>query len=174
MENDKAVARAFRAYPELTDRHKEFLRLMLLGGLSPERAGEAAGFGSGGHFSVLRTPAVAAALHEAVQAGLQADAPASLAVLRSIRDDEKAPAGVRSEIALKLLRLAGHVEPTKADSTGDHRALSEMTSEELRQFIERNQVEVDRLEGELAARAKPVSAPVVAPKESDVTPNFME
>lgn len=149
----------------LSEKQRQFL-IYVLEGEPPGRASELAGFAGNSWLYLMRVPAVTAALHEAVQHSLQGDSAINLKVLRKIRDNEKAPAGVRADIALKLLRLAGHVEPTKQDD-GPQKQLSEMSGDELRTFIERNQAEIDRLEGELAARAQEVSAPASDPIESD-------
>jgi hypothetical protein len=157
----------------LSEQQQKFVSALMIGKSAADSA-EAAGFHKLSWSQLMAHPAVAAAVHECMQLALQADAPVNLQTLRKIRDDEKAPAGVRSEIALKLMRLAGHVEPTKRDDSDAHRSLSEMTGEELRRYIDRNQEEIDRLEGELAARAKPVSAPDSAPNESADDTNFLE
>lgn len=79
-------------------------------------------------------------------------------VLKTLRDDKNTPARTRADIGLKLMAMAGHgVTERKAD---DSKQLSEMSSSELLAFVERNQAEIDRLEAELAARAKEVSAPI--------------
>lgn len=147
----------------LSEKHLAFVQAVNQG-LPPTRAAEVAGFHPLSCTQLLRNPSIAAALHEAVQMDLQADAAVNLKVLRSIRDDKEAPKGVRADIAIKLMRLAGHVEPTKHDKEAE-KQLSEMSGEELRSYIERNQVEIDRIEGELAARAMDVSAPASAPKD---------
>jgi uncharacterized small protein (DUF1192 family) len=149
---------------DLNEKQRAFL-VSLLSGMSPSYSARAAGFSETSWFYVIRIPAVASALHECVQADILADSPTNLKVLRKIRDNEKAPAGVRSDIAIKLMRMAGHIEPTKADDNGPTKQLSEMSADELRQYIERNQAEIDRIEGELAARAIDVSAPNSAPNE---------
>lgn len=149
------------------DRHNltESQRLFvasLLEGIAPMVASERAGFKGNSWPYLMRVPAIKRALHECVQADLLADSPTNLKVLRKIRDDASAPKGVRADIALKLMRLAGHIEPAAADSE-PVKQLSEMSAEELRQYIERNQAEIDRIEGELAARAIDVSTPVIDP-----------
>lgn len=147
----------------LNEKQREFL-IHVLDGESPKRASELAGFAGNSWLYLMRVPAVAAALHEAVQHSLQSDSMVNLKVLRKIRDDDQAPKGVRADIALKLMRMAGHIEPTTRDQAPE-KQLSEMSGEELRSYIERNQAEIDRIEGELAARAMDVSAPDSAPKD---------
>ncbi len=143
-------------------------------GMGPEAAGEVAGYGKNVWRSVVNLPHVRAALHEAVQHSLAEDAPINLRVLRAIRDDTKAAAGVRADIAFKLLRLAGHVEPTKSVNDGPAKALSEMSAAELADWRAKNQAEIDRLTEELANRAIPVSAPSDAPEPPIVDANALD
>ena len=65
-------------------------------------------------------------------------------------------ARVRADLAIKVLDRAGHIAPTRKE-TPAQKALSEMSREELAAFIDRNEKEIDRIEGELGARAKDVS-----------------
>jgi uncharacterized small protein (DUF1192 family) len=148
----------------LSEAQRDFV-VHIIGGTRPVDAAIYAGFNRNHAYQLLRVPAIRLAIHECIQADLVSDAPANLKVLRTIRDDETAPKGVRSDIAIKLMRLAGHIEPTKADDNGPTKQLSEMSADELRQYIERNQAEIDRIEGELAARAIDVSAPDSTPNE---------
>lgn len=52
----------------------------------------------------------------------------------------------------------GTLRHTWKDLVPQQKALAEMSREELAAFIERNQAEIDKIEGELASRAKDVSA----------------
>jgi hypothetical protein len=63
---------------------------------------------------------------------------------------------VRADLSIKILDRAGHIAPTRKESPAQ-KALSEMSRDELASFIDRNQAEIDKIEGELAARAKDVS-----------------
>jgi hypothetical protein len=148
------------------------VRRVVFHGEAPTAAGAALGLTSGEVSQTFSQRRVAAALHEAVALAIRAEAPINIQVLRRIRDSERAPAGVRADIAIKLLRLAGHVEPSSADVQPE-KALSEMSAEELRAWRERNQQEIDRLEGELALRAKTVSDPAGAPAEPIAGPNAL-
>ena len=49
------------------------------------------------------------------------------------------------------LDRAGHIAPTRKESPAQ-KALSEMSRDELASFIDRNQAEIDKIEGELAAK----------------------
>lgn len=111
-----------------------------------------------------------AALHEVVQQSLKMDVAVSLTVLRKIRDDDAAPARVRADIGLQLMKLAGHVAPTTREDR-PQKALSDMTQAELLEHIERNQAAIEKAEAELMAKAKDITpADSVAhsvPKEHD-------
>lgn len=149
---------------DLNERQAEFVK-QIMTGVAPTLAAAASGYAEASSTYLLSQPQIAAALHQAVQQALRADAPVNLQVLRKIRDDDKAPAGVRSDIAVKLLRFAGHIEPTKAGDGQPQKTLSEMTTDELRDYRAANQIEIERLESELASRAKVISAPVSAPSK---------
>jgi hypothetical protein len=98
-----------------------------------------------------------AAVHQEVQRALQAEAAVSLKVLKAIRDDIAAPVRTRADIGLKLMAMAGFGR--EIHKTGDDKPLNEMTQAELLAYMQRNQAEVDKLEAELASRAKDVSSP---------------
>ncbi|MBR0806251.1 DUF1192 family protein [Bradyrhizobium japonicum] len=51
----------------------------------------------------------------------------------------------------------GHIAPTRKDTSSQRKALSEMSQDELAASIASNQAEIDKVEGELASRAKDVS-----------------
>lgn len=147
----------------LTPLQEAFVKFYGRHGGSPTVAAAAVGYANDqvGN-QLLRLPHVLTALHREVQRSLLEDAPNNFRVMREIRDDDSAPKGVRVDVAKHLGRLAGHVEPTKPTDQAD-KPLSEMSADELRAYVERSQREIDRLEGELASRAKDVSAPLSAP-----------
>jgi phage terminase small subunit len=112
---------------------------------------------------------VTSAVHAEVQRQLVGfDGPQSLKVLRKLRDDDKVNHKVRSDIAIKLMHLAGHVAPRTQGNVAD-KQLSEMTPDELRAYVERSQAEIDRAQGELAERATPVDS-VDGDAQSDAKP----
>ena len=167
------------ATKDLSDRQATFVAA-IIEGLSATAAAERAGYAGPHHvvgWRLLRMPQVAAAVHGEIQRQLTTeDAPASLRVLRRIRDDETAPVRVRADIGLKLLQLAGHVAPSDRNEAPG-KQLQEMSAEELLAYIDRNQAEIDRLEAELMSRAKDVSAPVSDPIEQVVdakTLNYLD
>jgi len=61
-------------------------------------------------------------------------------------------ARVRAHLANKILDRAGHTTLIRKDDSAREKALSGMTREGLAAFIEKNQAEIDKVEGELAAR----------------------
>lgn len=147
----------------LTEKQAAFVQHLITGAPQKEAA-ELAGYA---HASVnasnlMKSPQVQRALHEAVQDSLRADAHVNLKVLKKIRDDEAAPARVRADIGIKLLALAGHVQPTKRDDRPE-KPLSEMTQAELLEHIERNQAAIDKAEAELMAKATDVTPATKAP-----------
>lgn len=77
-------------------------------------------------------------------------------VAKSLLQDEQVSAQVRADLSIKILDRAGHIAPTRKGPPAQ-KAFSEMTRDELAAFIERNQTEIDRIDGELGARAKNIS-----------------
>lgn len=142
---------------DLTDQQRELVRLLVVEGHRPEEAAELAGYHPKSVYRTLRSPAVAAAISEMIQLDLAAvGAPLAYRVAKSLLKDEGVSARVRADLSIKVLDRAGHIAPTKRD-TAPQRTLSEMSRDELVAFIERNQAEIERVEGELASRATDVS-----------------
>jgi hypothetical protein len=142
----------------LTEQQHEFVRLLVVEGWPPEEAGRLAGYHPKSVYRTMRTPAVAAAIAETIQLDLRTvGAQLAYRVAKSLLQDERVSARVRADLSVKVLDRAGHIAPTRKDLEPPHKALSEMTREELAAFIERNQAEIDKVEGELASRAKDVS-----------------
>lgn len=156
----------------LNERQTAFVRSIVRGNTVHVATLEAGYGNEASGYAILRLPHVVAAIHQGVQRALQEDAPTSLKVLREIRDDKTAPARVRADIGIKMMQLAGHVVPQKANGEAD-KPKADMTRDELVAYIERNQAAIDRAESELAARAKDVSVPSSVPKSTDATPNPM-
>lgn len=149
---------------QLTDQQADFVRFIVSGGRSPEEAGSLCGYHPKSVYRVLKMPAVAHAIHEAIAHDIIAvGAPAAYRVAKHLMLDPNVSARVRADISFKILDRAGYIVPSNRQRAPD-KALSEMTQAELLAFIERNQAEIDKAEGELAAAAKDVSAPVSAPK----------
>lgn len=147
-------------------------------GRKPDDAALASGYrDSDACYRLLRLPHIMEAVHQEVQRLLVSEeAPASLAVLRMLREDTATPPRVRADIGLQLMKMAGHVAPShQADKPA--KQFSEMTQAELLDYIDRNQAEIERSEAELAARAKDVSAPngpVEAPNADTKSLQFLD
>ena len=133
------------------------MRYLVVEGKPPEEAAKLAGYHPKSAYRTLRLPAVAAAISETIQLDLASvRAPLAYRVAKSLLQDESVSARVRADLAIKVLDRAGHIAPTRKE-TPAQKALSEMSREELAAFIDRNEKEIDRIEGELGARAKDVS-----------------
>ncbi|KGT77133.1 hypothetical protein MA20_21180 [Bradyrhizobium japonicum] len=143
---------------DLNDQQRELVRLIVVEGKPPEDAAKHAGYHPKSVYRTLRLPAVAAAISESIQLDLAAvGAPLAYRVAKSLLSDESISARVRADLSMKVLDRAGHIAPTRKDLAPRQKALSEMSRDELAAFIEQNQAEIDKVEGELAARAKDVS-----------------
>ena len=141
----------------LTEQQRELVRYLVVEGKPPEEAAKLAGYHPKSAYRTLRLPAVAAAISETIQLDLASvRAPLAYRVAKSLLQDESVSARVRADLAIKVLDRAGHIAPTRKE-TPAQKALSEMSREELAAFIDRNEKEIDRIEGELGARAKDVS-----------------
>jgi phage terminase small subunit len=141
----------------LTEQQRELVRYIIVEGKLPEEAAQLAGYHPKSAYRTLRLPAVAAAISENIQLDLAAvGAPLAYRVAKSLLKDEAVSARVRADLAVKVLDRAGHIAPTRKE-TAAQKALSEMSRDELAEFIDRNQTEIDKIESELAARAKDVS-----------------
>lgn len=141
----------------LTERQSAFLKLVV-SGVDPGPAYLMAGYmgnaqeAASNGATLLRNPAILAALHIEVGRQLASDALVARRVAVKILQDDSVAAKVRADLAVKMLRLAGHVEPRAAIAdNGPVKTLSEMSTEELRS-------RAAQLEDEIAARARPVNA----------------
>lgn len=142
----------------LTEQQRELVKLLVVDGKPPEEAAQLAGYHPKSVYRTLRTPAVAAAIGEMIQLDLvSVGAPLAYRVAKSLLIDESVSARVRADLSIKILDRAGHIAPTRKEQASE-KALSEMTRDDLVTFIDRNQAEIDRIEGELAARATDVTS----------------
>lgn len=100
--------------------------------------------------TLARRPAIVLAVHKAVSRQLVGDAAIARRVAMQILTDTEVAPKVRSDLAVKILRLGGHVEPKheQRDTTSD-KSLAELSMAELRERAE-------ALERELSDRAKPI------------------
>lgn len=137
--------------------HRDFVR-QVARGVPLEVAAEAIGYNRASAYRLAATPAVARAIQAEIARLLVTEAaPLAFNQVRKILKDDSTSPRVRADLATKVLQLAG-VGQRHAESAID-KPLNEMSSEELRTYVERNRAEIDRLESELAARAKEVSVP---------------
>jgi hypothetical protein len=122
----------------------------------------AAGYGKGAisslKFRVTRKPAFIAALHLETARRVQQLAPGALETVQEIeRGAIVWNAKVRLDAAKVILSIAGHIAPrARALGEGQDKTLGEMTLDELKETQE-------RLQAELASRAKPVDAQQTGP-----------
>nr|WP_256465479.1 DUF1192 family protein [Bradyrhizobium sp. 159] len=106
----------------------------------------------------MRLPAVAAAISESIQLDLAVvGAPLAYRVAKSLLQDASVSARVRADLSIKVLDRAGHIAPARKETQSSQKSLSEMSRDELAAFIAGNQAEIDKIEAELASRAKDVS-----------------
>lgn len=143
---------------DLSEQQRTLVRLIVNEGKRPEEAAELAGYHPKSVYKTMRLPAVAAAISESIHLDLAVvGAPLAYRVAKSLLQDASVSARVRADLSIKVLDRAGHIAPTRKDTSSLQKALSEMSRDELAAFIERNQAEIDKVEGELASRAKDVS-----------------
>ncbi len=137
---------------ELNETAREFARRVARGE-APNEAGRALGLTELAHHNLLRQSAIVWAIRVERQRLLSTEG-ASLGykVLMDLARDESVQPAVRRSAAKDLLNLGGHVPPKAEFDTNSHnnRPLSEMSSDELRALV-------DKLDSELADRAKPIS-----------------
>jgi phage terminase small subunit len=109
---------------------------------------------------LLRDPAIITAVHVAMARELAISAPVALRVLREFAGDAAVDKRIRLAAAKTLLDRAGWIAPKAvAASQGGVVPLNEMNMTQLRELA-------DKLEGEIAGRAKEVSSATVAPSDT--------
>ncbi|MCA1542234.1 hypothetical protein I6F18_19950 [Bradyrhizobium sp. NBAIM32] len=143
---------------DLTEQQRTLVRLIVNEGRRPEEAAELAGYHPKSVYKTMRLPAVAAAISESIQLDLAVvGAPLAYRVAKSLLQDASVSARVRADLSIKVLDRAGHIAPTRKEMSSQQKSLSEMSRDELAAFIASNQAEIDKIEAELASRAKDVS-----------------
>jgi len=143
---------------DLSEQQRTLVRLIVNEGRRPEEAAELAGYHPKSVYKTMRLPAVAAAISESIQLDLAVvGAPLAYRVAKSLLQDASVSARVRADLSIKVLDRAGHIVPTRKDKSSQQKSLSEMSRDELAAFIASNQAEIDKIEAELASRAKDVS-----------------
>ena len=113
-------------------------------------------------YSLMQQPAILLAVQIATARRLAIAAPVALRVLVDIAGDAGADKRLRVVCAKTLLDRAGHIAPrATAPQSGVETPLNEMSTTELRALA-------DKLEGELAGRAAPVSASAAPAKAKTI------
>jgi phage terminase small subunit len=114
--------------------------------------------------ALLKVPHIQAAVQAGVRHALALDAPLARRVLVDLAQDAHMNPKIRLDAAKTLLDRAGHVAPRPTtDKSAEHQALHEMSIEQLRALA-------DRLESELADRAKPVEPADSAQSDAEQAP----
>lgn len=154
-----------RTHNGLTEQQGRFIHALLASG-DKKAAYLDAGYSDAGKntaqksATLLRQPMVVAALHAELGRQLAVDAViarrVAMGLLLNTDLDERGSwivsAKTKADLAIKIMRIAGHVEPRAAIAdNGPVKTLSEMSTEELRSRAE-------QLEEEIAARARPINA----------------
>lgn len=133
-----------RAFVKEFRKHENATQAAIAAGY-PENRAEAAGY------ALLRTAPVLAAIQADARRYLISDVGASIRTLQLLRDKATSEK-VRADAARTLLDRAGLIAPRAvAENKGNDLSLHEMSLTDLRGLA-------DKLEGELATRAKPVSS----------------
>lgn len=144
---------------------------LVASGVDKDEAAERAGYGIGNPRAeasrLLQQPMILATIQIAVARQLSVGAGAAVKVLQDFLVDEKVDKRLRVVCAKTLLDRAGHIAP-KAVAPGAAGAvpLNEMSMADLRALA-------DKLEGELATRAKPVSSAKPAPSNAQTLDDIM-
>ena len=148
---------------KFTEQQSTFVREIIAGGDVKEaaiKAGYSQDFANSSAYALLQQPAILAAVQIGVAKSLALDSPVARKTLRDIMVDETVDKRLRVACAKDLLNRAGFIAP-KAVAAGNagETPLNEMSTTELRALA-------DKLEGELAGRAKDVSSAKPAPHDT--------
>lgn len=107
---------------------------------------------------MMRQPNILANIQINIARNIALGAPAAVKLLRRFVTEETWDPRIRLHAAKTLVGLAGYVAPkASAAAVAGEKPLNELSMTELRALA-------DKLEGELAGRAKEVSSAAVAPK----------
>ena len=123
-------------------------------GLDKAEAAERAGYSEATDaYHVLGNATVARLIDRTIRTQLrEVAAPLALKVLTDLTRDTAVHPAIRRSAARDLLDRAGYVPPKAADADVNDKSIAAMPAEELAALV-------NKLEGELASRAKDVSAP---------------
>lgn len=144
-----------------------FVKAMVRG-QTPKAAALAAGAAEDQGYAWLRSPRVAAAIEDEMWRVLKTEAaPEALQTARDLLAPG-IPHATRAIAAKLILDKAGYSPAEKSSHSEQADAdLSAMSVDQLKDYLGKKTAEIDRLEGELALRAKPVAAPDSAPNTDD-------
>jgi len=131
--------------PDVPQQERDFCRILVETG-NPVSAGKLAGIDGKQAMTRLR---VQRHLRDLLNARLLAIVPKMLGVMERLACDPAVPSAVRRLAAADILDRAGLVQASAAALAKPVESLSEMPARDLRALVE-------RLEGELFARARPV------------------
>lgn len=135
------------------DRQRVFIRELAQGSTQDDAAAAAGYSDTTTLWNLLNSPAVAREVEKGVRAHLQTVyGPRSMRILYDLAHDEKTHPAIRRAAAKDLIGVAGYVPPKAADGLTNDKSIAAMPAEELAALV-------NKLEGELASRAKDVSAP---------------
>jgi len=143
-----------------TELQGRFVVAYVANGGNATNAAKAAGYslrtaGKAGS-KLVRNPHVQDAIRQEQRRLLHSDlATKALGVLKSIMENEEAPAGARVDAAKTVLDRAGLMAPRAVVGGDDNVPLTQMSVSELRKVIASGESEVLRLQAELDALAIP-------------------
>lgn len=139
----------------LTEKQRDFVRYYAVDGLSQKQAAAAAGYSSpdSAGYQVLQIPHVREAVHAAREGYIKTElANLGLKVIKDLLTDSNVPYNVRFSAAKFSMELAGHGQ-RDAENDPKDKPLSEMSVEELEQFVAKGKRTLDSI--------KTISAPVI-------------
>lgn len=151
------------AKQQLTNQQQTFVEL-LSQGLGKDVAAVGAGYvpGSSAVVLLLQSPHVTRAVERRMRSVLVNDAaPLALRVLQEVAANAEVHPAIRRAAARDLLDRAGYVPPKAASQELADKSIATMSADELAALV-------NKMEGELAARAKDVSAPDGAPIDDEL------
>lgn len=165
-----ALLPAIRQEFALSEEQAEFVAHVARG-VGAKRSAELAGFAPDHGYSLVRSPRIQGAIEAEIRRILQTEsAPLALKTAHDLLD-KKVPAATRAMVAKLILDKAGYANADiRSGSETTNVDLADMTTEQLKAYLEQHTQNIERLEGELSTRAKPVdSTPDSAPNGADRT-----
>ena len=144
---------------QLTDRQRAFVEAIARGESQTE-ACRSAGIVETHSTTLLSYPHIQEAIQEATRAHIVAHASFGIKQLRHLAENAKSDR-VRADCSRHISEIQGYIPPTLRNGHfGSERSLHEMTVEQLR-------AAADRLETELANRAKPIAGELIEAQSGD-------